>query len=315
MQIYPCIKKGAQYAFCYIFTPIMLFACGNDDPLPNKQIDPNENDSIFTQNDTIKHSLYYFDLYDIPVVKENYAQGFLGNVVELDNTSACHLIPLSNPQYSKVSAMLSYGAEFKEYTYTPSLLETQKIIMSLKERDIEQNEQFTFTQNRFNTLRELHLAFGGKECIRLDSLWQQNYKTQPRRQSFLVYSLNQVMARIALSDETEDILSVYPFQKMNYGCINSITLGKACYVVGITENHTDGRGNSSTVTEDNSIVPHAIIVTFDSQCKPIVQRRSNLAKQEILNIFNEQPIRPLYFNLYCIGNGTICTLRNTISIK
>ena len=54
MQRYPYIKKGAQYAFCYIFTPMMLFACGNDEPLPNKQIIHNENDSTISQNDTIK---------------------------------------------------------------------------------------------------------------------------------------------------------------------------------------------------------------------------------------------------------------------
>ena len=68
MQRYAYIKKCAQYAFCYIFTPMMLFACGNDEPLPNKQIIHNENVSTISQNDTIKHSQYNFDLYDIPIV-------------------------------------------------------------------------------------------------------------------------------------------------------------------------------------------------------------------------------------------------------
>lgn len=164
MQRYPYIKKGAQYAFCYIFTPMMLFACSNDEPLPNKQIIHNENDSTISQNDTIKHSQYNFDLYDIPIVEENYVQCYLGNVVDLENSSARHITSLPNPQYNKVSTMLSYGAEFYEYNYTPNLLETQRIIKSLKENDIEQNEQFTFSQNRYNTLKEIRLAYGGKNA-------------------------------------------------------------------------------------------------------------------------------------------------------
>ena len=110
MQRYAYIKKCAQYAFCYIFAPMMLFACGNDEPLPNNQIIHNENDSTISQDDTIKHSQYNFDLYDIPIVEENYVQCYLGNVVDLENSSARHITSLPNPQYNKVSAMLSYGA-------------------------------------------------------------------------------------------------------------------------------------------------------------------------------------------------------------
>ena len=316
MQSYPYIKKSAQYAFCYIFTLMMLFACGNDEPLPNKQIIHNENDSTISQNDTIKHSQYNFDLYDIPIVEENYVQCFLGNVVDLENSSARHITSLPNPQYNKVSTMLSYGAEFYEYNYIPNLLETQRIIKSLKENDIEQNEQFTFSQNRYNTLKEIRLAYGGKECISLDSLWLQNNSKQLLYQSFIVYSLNQVMAHFSLADETENILSVYPVEKNHYGCINSITLGKICYVIAAIESHNDDeRINTAVSIENNGIVRNALIITFDNQCRPIVQQRSNLTKEDILNIFNQQPIRPLYFNIYSMKNGAICTLRNSINIK
>ena len=212
--------------------------------------------------------------------------------------------------------MLSYGAEFYEYNYIPNLLETQRIIKSLKENDIEQNEQFTFSQNRYNTLKEIRLAYGGKECISLDSLWLQNNSIQLRYQSFIVYSLNQVMAHFSLADETENILSVYPVEKNHYGCINSITLGKICYVIAAIENHNDDeRINTAVSIENNGIVRNALIITFDNQCRPIVQQRSNLTKEDILNIFNQQPIRPLYFNIYSMKNGAICTLRNTINIK
>ena len=65
MQRYPYIKKGAQYAFCYIFTPMMLFACGNDEPLPNKQIIHNEN---IVKVKTILTMFYSIILRDCTVI-------------------------------------------------------------------------------------------------------------------------------------------------------------------------------------------------------------------------------------------------------
>ena len=77
----------------------------------------------------------------------------------------------------------------------------------------------------------------------------------------------------------------------------------------------DERINTAVSIENNGIVRNALIITFDNQCRPIVQQRSILTKEDILNIFNQQPIRPLYFNICSMKNGAICTLRNTINIK
>lgn len=314
MQMIPDMKKGARYAFCYIFTPMMLFACGNEDPLPVRPTPIPDTGGITIADDTIRHGWYHFDLYDIPIVEENYAQAFLGNVINIENSSARHLVPLSQPQYNKVSAMLTYGAELKEFAYVPSLPETQKMIMSLKESDIEQNERFTFSQNWYNTPREIRLGFGGSDCILLDSLCLQNEKAAVSGHTYLVYSLNQVMARLALSDETEDILAAYPSDKMNYGCINAIALGKACYVVASIDKNADGNADKDDPKSTDTLA-RAVVVTFDRQCRPIVNQRTNLTKQEILKLFNEQPIRPLSFSIFRIGNGEACSLGNPIDMK
>lgn len=124
------------------------------------------------------------------------------------------------------------------------------------------------------------------------------------------------MAHSSLADKTENVLSVYPVEKNHYGCISSITLGKICYAIAATENHSDDERIGTAVSiENNSIMCNALIITFDSQCRPIVQQRSNLTEQDILNIFNRQPIRPLYLNIYSMGNGVIYTLRSMTNIK
>lgn len=314
------MKRGVLYAFCYIFTPLFISSCDSDEARTPNTI-ATQDSVIESVSDTVRHEVYNFNLTEVPVVVSNRRDAFVGNLVNLKQSEACHLSPLNPLTNVKLSFMITFNSDFAAEDNVPSLDVTNRLGKILKD-SANTSVLFSSGSNTYSSLREMRLHSRGEWAIALDSLCLKN-QTSLNKKNITVYTTRQIFGYLSVDYFDKKLLPHDITGKPNVGYINNLAYGKLSYVV--VANATDNikqlinryiNGETLSADEQYQIKDVEIFsVTFDELCRPQVERIDKTYPTDFAELFVKQPIRPISFEVFSLGDDGRTTLRSSVNMK